>query len=140
MQNAVLGTPAYMSPEMIRSHDDIDGRADLYSLGCVAYWLLTGHLVFDATSPMDVMIQHVNDEPEAPTARSELEIDRGLELIVLQCLQKERSDRPASGGELMLSLTSLPIARDWTPDRSREWWDRHAPSARAQLHAVAIGS
>jgi serine/threonine-protein kinase len=138
VENAVLGTPAYMPPEMIRSGFDLDGRADLYSLGCVAYWLLTGRLVFDATSPMDVMIQHVNNEPEPPSARSELEIDRDLERVVLQCLQKDRDDRPASAAELMERLANLPIARNWTTDRSREWWDRHAPLPRAELHAEAV--
>jgi serine/threonine-protein kinase len=127
MENAVLGTPAYMPPEMIRGGEEIDGRADLYSLGCVAYWLLTGRLVFDATSPVDVMIQHVNREPEPPSVRSELAVDPALERIVLQCLQKERDDRPHSAAALMTRLEDLPIARAWTPERSWEWWGRHTP-------------
>jgi serine/threonine-protein kinase len=139
MESAVIGTPAYMAPEMIRSGRKIDGRADLYSLGCVAYWLLTGRLVFDATSPVDVMIQHVNNEPEPPSARSELEVDRDLERVVLQCLMKDPDDRPPSAAELMARLESLPIARRWTPERSREWWDRHAPVARAKVLPEAVG-
>jgi serine/threonine-protein kinase len=137
-ENAVLGTPAYMAPEMIRSGRKIDGRADLYSLGCVAYWMLTGRLVFDATSPVDVMIQHVNNDPEPPSARSEVEVDRDLERIVLQCLRKSPDDRPPSAAELMARLESLPIARWWTPERSRDWWDRHAPVARAQVFAEPV--
>ena len=131
VENAVLGTPAYMAPEMIRSGVEIDGRADLYSLGCVAYWLLTGKLVFEATSPMDVMIQHVNIEPDPPSARSELQIDSELEAIVLQCLRKERDERPASAAELMERLEDLGIARVWTSDRSRQWWKRHVPGTAA---------
>jgi serine/threonine-protein kinase len=137
MENVVLGTPGYMSPETILADREIDGRADLYSLGCVAYWLLTGQVVFDANSPMDTMIQHVNKEPEPPSARSELEIDRDLERIVLHCLQKERSNRPPSAKDLMHRLRNLRIARDWTSDRSREWWDRHAPIAGTETDAYA---
>jgi serine/threonine-protein kinase len=135
MENVVLGTPGYMSPETILADREIDGRADLYSLGCVAYWLLTGQVVFDANSPMGAMIQHVNNEPEPPSARSELEIDRDLERIVLHCLQKERSNRPPSAKDLMHRLRNLRIARDWTSDRSREWWDRHAPIAGTETDA-----
>jgi len=137
-EKAVLGTPAYMPPEMIRSGFELDGRADLYSLGCVAYWLLTGRLVFDATSPVDVMIRHVNHEPEPPSTRTELDVDRDLERIVLQCLRKDRDDRPASALELMARLESLPIAKGWTPERSREWWERHAPIARARVMPEAV--
>jgi serine/threonine-protein kinase len=133
MENAVLGTPAYIAPEMIRSGNELDGRADLYSLGCVAYWLLTGDLVFDATSPMEIMIQHLNNVPEPPSARSELAIDRDLERLVLQCLQKERDARPPSAADLMERFSVLAIAQDWTPDRSRQWWDRHAPSDPERL-------
>jgi serine/threonine-protein kinase len=139
MENAVLGTPAYMPPELIRSGRKVDGRADLYSLGCVAYWLLTGRLVFDATSPVDVMIQHVNNDPVPPSERSELDVDRDLERIVLQCLRKNPDDRPPSAVELMARLESLPIAQRWTPDRSRDWWDRHAPVARAKMLPEPVG-
>ena len=138
VEQVVLGPPAYMPPEMIRTETEIDARADLYSLGCVAYWLLTGHPVFEAKSAMDVMIQHVNVEPDPPSSRSELEIDSGLETIVLGCLKKERDERPASAAELMERLENLAISRAWTADRSRQWWKRHVPGPKSAPAAEAV--
>src|SRR6185436_8038121 len=83
------GTPAYMAPEIILGEADVDRRADVYALGCVAYFLLTGQLVFEADSPMKMLMQHMHARPVPPSQRSELPIPRELDELVLACLEKD---------------------------------------------------
>ena len=90
------GTPAFMAPEIAIAHPAIDGRADLYALGCVAYYLLTGQFVFAADTPIAAALAHVNDQPAPPSARSPFQIPARLEALILQCLAKDPAERPAS--------------------------------------------
>jgi len=121
------GTPTYMAPE-IALGEKPDQRADVYSLGCVAYWLLTGQLVFDGKNPAEVMSRHVRDDPVPPSKRTELEIPPELDELVLSCLAKDREMRPANGQELWNRLEALTLADDWTQDRARRWWDTNFPA------------
>ena len=100
MDGSTAGTPAYMAPEIALGHQGIDGRADIYSLGCLAYFLLTGQPVFVADTPVATALAHVNDQPIPPSLRSEFEIPSALEALILQCLHKNPADRPASAVEL----------------------------------------
>ena len=88
-----MGTPAYMAPEMALG-DDVDGRADLYALGCVAYYLLTGQHVFAGDGVLKVITQHLQAVPVPPSERTELPIPSALEHLVLACLAKKPEDRP----------------------------------------------
>jgi serine/threonine-protein kinase len=100
------GTPAYMAPEM--AHDrTVDGRADLYSLGCVAYYLLTGHLVFEGETPLQTILKHLQQQPEPPSRRTDRPIPPDLEALVLACLAKRPDDRPRSAGELAERLAAI---------------------------------
>ena len=102
------GTPAYMAPEM--AHDrTVDGRADLYSLGCVAYYLLTGHLVFEGDTPLQTILKHLQHPPVPPSQRTDRPIPAGLEAVVLACLAKRPDDRPASAAALAERLQALEI-------------------------------
>ena len=97
------GTPAYMAPEM--AHDrTVDGRADLYSLGCVAYYLLTGRLVFEGDTPLQTILRHLQQPPEAPSTVSGRPIPAALDELVLACLAKRPEDRPATAAELSRRL------------------------------------
>ena len=116
------GTPAYMAPEMANG-EPIDRRADLYALGCVAYWLLTGHLLFDADSPLRMLIQHIQASPVPPGIRSGRPIPPALEALVMRCLAKKPSDRPASADEILESLDRLAMDSRWTQADAREWWE-----------------
>jgi serine/threonine-protein kinase len=98
----------------------------------VAYWLLTGQLVFSAESPMGLLVQHAQAEPVRPSARTELPIPPGLEAVVLSCLAKDPRDRPQTARELADRLGQLEDANAWTQERAREWWARHLP-ARAEV-------
>ena len=120
------GTPAYMSPELARA-DDIDGRADLYALGCVAFFLLTGRLVFDAATPLKMLLAHVKETPVPPSRLSEFPISRDLDEIILACLQKDRTRRPATADELAHRLGACDVGEPWTPEAAARWWQGHLP-------------
>jgi len=121
------GTPAFMAPEMAMGESSVDGQVDVYALGCVLYWLLTGQLVFDADNPIKMMHKHISETPEPPSARSELEIPPALDEVVLQCLAKLPEDRLAGAHELARRLESIEFAEPWTAPRARHWWDTHLP-------------
>jgi serine/threonine-protein kinase len=84
----------FHGPEQARGEEDIDARADIYSLGCLAYYLLTGSLVFHASSAISMALAHIEQKPEPPSQRAELPIPPSLERVVLSCLEKKREDRP----------------------------------------------
>jgi len=127
-ENAVRGTPAFIAPEQAMG-TDLDGRADIYATGCVAYWLLTGQLVFTAESPMGLLMQHAQTPPTPPSARTDQPIPQALDDLVLSCLAKDPAQRPQSARELSLRLAEVEGSSAWTQDRAREWWATH-PLAR----------
>jgi serine/threonine-protein kinase len=121
--NALHGTPAFMAPEQVMG-EAVDGRADIYATGCVAYWLLTGQLVFDAPSPMGLLVHHTQSKPRRPSTRTELAIPTALDDLVLSCLAKDPAERPRSARELARRLSLLPGAGEWNDERAREWWEK----------------
>jgi hypothetical protein len=123
MDGATTGTPAYLSPEVAMGSRHIDGRADLYSLGCTAYFLLTGQLVFDAPTPTALAIAHVQTPPQPMSERSNLPIPAGLEAIVMQLLEKNPAHRIQTARELGRSLRALSDVEAWPPERAEEWWE-----------------
>jgi serine/threonine-protein kinase len=118
------GTPATMSPEQILGQP-IDGRADLYGLGCVAFWLLTGRMVFEGSAALQVVAQHLHEAPTAPSQHSEFKIPAALDAVILACLEKDPANRPASADALEQTLASLQHEDDWSPERARQWWQMH---------------
>lgn len=124
------GTPAYMAPETA-SGAELDARADLYGLGCVAYWMLTGRQVFESRSPMRLLADHVQTQPVPPSQRTELAIPEDLEQIVLQCLEKHPDRRPKSAEALARSLEVLTCDPPWTSTRAAKWWRVNAPTRAA---------
>jgi len=125
--DTVRGTPAFIAPEQAMG-TGVDGRADIYATGCVAYWLLTGQLVFTADTPMGLVLQHAQTLPTPPSARTELPIPPALEELVMSCLAKDPAKRPQSARELSRRLAELEGASAWTQERARDWWVRHQPA------------
>jgi eukaryotic-like serine/threonine-protein kinase len=126
-ENAVRGTPAFIAPEQAMG-TDLDGRADIYATGCVAYWLLTGQFVFTAETPMALLLKHAQTPPTRPSARTELPIPRALDDLVLSCLAKDPTNRPQSARELSRRLAEVEGAGAWTQERARDWWVTHQPA------------
>ena len=137
MEGVATGTPAYLSPEVALAARDIDGRADLYSLGCVAYFLLTGQLVFEEASPTAFAIAHTQTPPTPMSQRSELPIPEGLEAIVMQLLEKDPAQRIQSAREVARRLRALRDIPEWCPDRAAHWWETNLPSLPATTPAGA---
>ncbi|HUR95135.1 MAG TPA: serine/threonine-protein kinase [Gemmatimonadales bacterium] len=127
MENMVQGTPAFIAPEQAMGDDGVDGRADIYATGCVAYWLLTGQHVFTADTSMGVLIHHAQSRPTPPSERVELPIPHDLEQLVMECLAKNPADRPQSARELSLRLAEVADATRWTEVEARQWWATHRP-------------
>jgi serine/threonine protein kinase len=130
--DSTTGTPAYIAPEMVRGDGAVDHRVDIYTLGCVGYWLLTGRLVFQAPNAIQVMYQHANATPIPPSQRSELEIPRELDRVILACLAKLPEDRPQTAGELSRRLAAAVNGDGWTEEHAHRWWDRHHPECAQQ--------
>ena len=126
IEGIASGTPAYMAPEIGLGEHDVDGKVDVYAMGCVAYWLLTGHVLFDATSPMKMVMRHIQDPPVPPSQLSELPIDPDLEALVMSCLAKSPADRPSARGVAMALCTS-GYHTTWGPPQAYAWWSRYAP-------------
>ena len=121
----IVGTPAFLAPEAALGEQAVDQRADLYALGCVGYWLLTGEYVFTASSVVAMAIDHVSKRPEPPSARTEQAVVPELETVLMRCLEKDREARPASAAALREALEAIPLARPWTRERAQAWWRQH---------------
>ncbi|MBI5490501.1 MAG: protein kinase [Deltaproteobacteria bacterium] len=119
---AAMGSPAFMPPEVAEGAATVDARSDVYSLGCVAYWLLTGKLVFEADTAMRMLMDHVGREPQAPSARATQAVSKELDDVVLRCLRKKPEDRPQNARETAALLRKVPFARPWTEERAEAWW------------------
>jgi serine/threonine-protein kinase len=116
------GTPAFMPPEVALGGEAVDARADIYALGCVAYWLVTGRLVFESGSAMQMVIDHLRRPPPFPSRRVTQPIPEGLERIIMRCLAKDPAQRPAGAAVLSRELQWLGIEGRWTEARARAWW------------------
>src|SRR6185503_18358029 len=136
IEGVIMGTPAYMAPEMALG-DHVDARADLYALGCVAYYLLTGDQVFTGDTVLKVITQHLQAVPVPPSERTELPIPATLEHLVLACLAKKPDDRPQNARQLALSLDAID-GMTWDEDEASRWWSRHHPPQASASEAITI--
>jgi serine/threonine protein kinase len=123
--NSLTGTPLYMAPESFQTPNAVDARSDLYALGAVGYFLLTGRPVFEASHLVDLIQQQVDSIPIAPSQRLGRPVSRELEAALLSCLDKQRARRPQTARELSVLLSKVPEAGRWTLDDADDWWTRH---------------
>jgi hypothetical protein len=131
MADAITGTPLYIAPETLSAPETVDGRADLYALGAVGYWLLTGTHVFGAKSILEVCAHHLHSVPEPPSARLGTPVAADLEQLLLACLAKRPEDRPASAQLLRERLRACSAAGAWTNARAAHWWAAHRHELRS---------
>ena len=122
-EGTIPGTPAYMAPEAALGEPFLDSRVDLYALGCVAYWLLTGERVFVGKNSVDVLRHQIMTAPVPPSERVLTSIPPALEELVLSCLAKDPEERPPSAEWLAARLAECECGESWTPSRARGWWE-----------------
>jgi serine/threonine-protein kinase len=134
--NAMTGTPLYMSPEALKNPELVDARSDLYGLGAVAYYLLVGDHVFRGESLVEVCSKHLYQIPESPSARSGRPLPEALERLVLDCLEKQPERRPQSAREFLTRLAQVH-AEPWDSNQAEAWWREHGSSVRARSRAPA---
>jgi serine/threonine-protein kinase len=120
--HTVTGTPAYLSPESALG-EAVDQRTDIYALGCVAYWMLTGRYVFTGESAMQIVARHVSSEPAPPSRHSTFDVSPELDRLVLACLAKAPAERPATARELCDRLGECAVGSAWTREDARRWWE-----------------
>jgi serine/threonine-protein kinase len=148
---AIIGTPLYMAPESISQPDTIDARSDLYAVGAVGYFLLTGRHVFEGATVIEVCSKHMLEAPVPPSQRLGKDLPADLEAVVLACLAKDRDARPASAVALRASLLACADAARIDLDAARTWWktrrasqkDSHGPTdsdgSRPATMAIDLG-
>jgi hypothetical protein len=134
--NALTGTPLYLAPESIKTPESVDARADLYSLGALAHFLLTGEPVFDGKSVVEVCAAHLHERPQAPSSRR-LGVSAGLDAVVLRCLEKKPEARFADALELRAALLACDVGETWDSARADAWWAEHRAPFREHVAARA---
>ena len=129
MEGMTTGTPAFMAPELAVGQDNVDVRSDIYALGCVGYWLLTGELVFQRENPVAMIVDHVNAIPVPPSQRTENDVPEELDRIILKCLEKDPAQRFQTAMELADALLACARPQDWSREHAESWWKLHYPDS-----------
>jgi eukaryotic-like serine/threonine-protein kinase len=125
--HAVGGTPAFMAPEQVMGDRPLDGRSDIYAVGCLGYWLVTGQMVFTGRTAIEVMMHHAQTVPVPPSERSEVAISNHFDAVILACLEKNPDARPATADALAAELVSIGMT-GWTLEKRLQWWGAHHPA------------
>jgi len=126
----LTGTPLYMAPEAITAANDIDARSDLYALGAVGYFVITGTHVFPGRNPIEVCGHHLHTKPEPPSTRLGRDLPADLESLLLDCLEKDTSRRPQTAAELQQRVRECRAFGAWDRERARHWWQENAAKLR----------
>ncbi|HMJ09863.1 MAG TPA: serine/threonine-protein kinase, partial [Polyangiaceae bacterium] len=135
--DTVMGTPLYLAPEAIARPGAVDARSDLYSLGALGYFLLTGEHVFEGATVVQVCAHHLHTAPVPPSLRLGQPVPAELEALLLGCLAKDPSQRPQTAFEVCSTLRTLVCREEWTAESAAAWWQRvraAAASLRPKAH------
>jgi serine/threonine-protein kinase len=124
-EDGIVGTPNFIAPEVIQDANRSDVRSDLYSLGALGYFLLTGREVFDGNSIAELCRKHLTEIPVPPGVRVGRIFDPDLEGLLMRCLEKEPATRPQSSQEVARLLAACRLAEPWTLERRAAWWTEH---------------
>lgn len=136
----VTGTAAFIPPESaLGDASKVDGRSDIYSLGCVGYWLLTGRLVFEKSSPMGMVAAHVHETPIPISQKTSIAVPPDLEAVVMACLEKNPDERPQFALELKDRLGQVSVEPAWTVERAVAWWEDHGDATSVAAASTPPG-
>ncbi|HEY8231029.1 MAG TPA: serine/threonine-protein kinase [Vicinamibacteria bacterium] len=133
----IAGTPLYLAPEAITSPGRVGARSDLYSLGCVGYFLLTGRPVFEGRNMVEVCGHHLHTKPQPPAERLGQPVPAGLSALLLACLEKDPAERPSFAGAFLDTLDRLADVPPWTGELARAWWTTRGAPIVARVRAEA---
>jgi hypothetical protein len=136
--DSVTGTPQYLAPEAVTAPDSVDARSDIYSLGAVGYFLLTGEHVFTGATIVEVCAAHLHEPPVPPSERLGRAVPADLEQLVLDCLAKDPQDRPQSAASLRKTLGGLEAYGSWSEEDARAWWNNYRENVSCCIHDRAI--
>jgi len=131
---ALTGTPLYLSPEAIGNSNSVDARSDLYAVGAVGYFLVTGTSVFEGANVIEIIQHHLQTPPDPPSRRVGFQISEDLERTLLRCLAKTPADRPQSANELAAEISCCSVTSAWTQADAERWWRTFRPQV-----APAVG-
>ncbi|HUQ88142.1 MAG TPA: serine/threonine-protein kinase [Vicinamibacterales bacterium] len=129
----LMGTPAYMAPEVILGKEDVDRRADVYAIGCVAFYLLTGTRVFEGGNHMQALIDHVHTEPVTPSTRVGKPLPKALDRLIIDCLRKKPDDRPRDAADVLDRVSEVDLPEAWSNSHARVWWTARLPELSGPL-------
>lgn len=135
-QRGMAGTPLYMSPEAIESPSTVDPRSDIYAVGAVGYYLLTGEPVFQAKTIADLCRMHTKEPPQAPSKRLGRKLPPELDDAILACLDKSRAKRPQTARDLILRLQRVPVTDGWNVEAADMWWNQRD---RGESPKISLG-
>lgn len=124
-----------MAPEAATGLETLNGQADIYSLGCVAFYLLTGSLVFPKREGLAAAVAHVQESPVPPSTRTELPVPKALDDLVLRCLEKDPNLRPAGCAELARLFQECIDRESWSQSDARIWWESNRPAIPHRRHS-----
>ncbi len=133
----ILGTPGYLAPEAVRDPQNVGPSVDLYSIGAVGYYLLTGKRVFEGETAMAICVQHLTGKPMPPSQSSAIKVPPELDAIILSCLAQDIANRPPDAASLGRLLNAVPASGDWDEARALAWW---AAFERRELAPVVSDS
>jgi serine/threonine-protein kinase len=134
--NTIAGTPLYMAPETIAHPDEVDLHVDIYGLGAVGYFLLTGQPPFTGKSAVEIYHGHLYERPPSPSERLGKPVPAEIEDLVMECLAKSPRDRPSTAGELADLLDAMQAAHPWSKANAKAWWQSCRMPPKAETHAV----
>jgi serine/threonine-protein kinase len=135
---SLLGTPLYMAPEGMSSPSDVDARADLFALGAVGYFLLTGHSPFPGRTAIEVFKMERQGPPPPLSKEAPNPVPVSLDRVIARCLSFRREDRPCSAEELDAMLETCAVTPPWSTEQARAWWQSRGPAALEAARAQRL--